>query len=113
LNISFYYGPSLDSTPYLLKEYTEQDNGTYTALDYEVTEKEKKYYWRISVNDGVNFVNQSLIFTSETEVNIIADNSGRAIFSICLILGIVGFIWYRRRKNNNNNNNNYQNNYPF
>ena len=65
MNVSLYYGPSLDNTNTLLDNYSNIDNSTLTALLFTASARSTNYYWRINANDGDTETNLTLKFKSE------------------------------------------------
>jgi len=101
MNLSFYYGPSNISTPNLLGSFSSQPNGTYNMLDFNASSRFQYYYWRIMVNDGMNWVNETFAFRTEGYANVVpGGNVSSTVFGVIGILGIIGLfsLFLNRRK---------------
>ena len=101
MNISIYYGPSLDNTNTLLENFSNINNGTQTSLMFTASSRSNDYYWRICANDGETYNNLTLTFKSEFEdaagfypVN----NNSYALIGLLGLVGLIAVLWQRKRK---------------
>jgi hypothetical protein len=100
MTLRFYYGNSTaNATTQLGATQSGLGNGTYNQLFYPATNYSTIYYWRVYVDDGSDFVNNTFYFTT-----IAIPGGGITSRSIIGIIGIIGLIglfgglMYNRRK---------------
>jgi len=76
-------------------------NSTNFELCYPASGYATSYTWNLSVNDGVEYLNESYIFTTEGNVKLLP-SSNYAVIGIVGVIGLIGFIFFlikpKRRK---------------
>ena len=91
MNYTVYIGTNASNISTLLATGNSVNNGTYPHLYYSAIDYSTKYYWRLSVNDGVIFRNRTLNFmTGMGDKLIIIDNTNYGLLSIFGVLGLFG-----------------------
>jgi len=51
-----------------IRRYTNVDNGQYSSISTDMTNLGVKYYWSVSVTDGIRWTNKTYSFTTTTTV---------------------------------------------
>lgn len=101
MTLGFYYGNSTaNATIQLGATQSGLGNGTYNQLFYPATNYSTTYYWRVYVNDGTDYVNNTFHFTTTT---VPGDDRvfSRSVIGVIGIIGLVGLmigLLYNRRK---------------
>ncbi len=100
MNISWYYGP-LGNENILLGIDTNFSNSTQFEQNWNASVRATDYYWRIQIDDGINYENYSYTFMTEGYGGghiITSPYVAIAFGAIALIIGIIVFLFIRRRK---------------
>jgi len=99
MNMSIYYGTK-GNVNTLLTTHTNVANGTYNADYFTASNRTTTYYWRVQLNDGTNYLNETYNFT--TEGFIIPKYPSNALAAAALMLAMMavtfGVILFIRRK---------------
>ncbi|MBD3263569.1 MAG: LPXTG cell wall anchor domain-containing protein [Candidatus Omnitrophica bacterium] len=101
MNVSIYYGPSLNTTNTLLENFSNINNGTQTALMFTASSRSTNYYWRINVNDGETETNATLTFKTEYEDAAgfyPVSNNSYALVGLLGLIGLLALLWRKKRK---------------
>jgi len=100
MNISWYYGLSQGNENNLLGTDTNQNNGTVTELFYSATNRTTTYYWRVQVDDGTTYVNDSFYFKTEgTPTGIVPPNRSLAIIAMMFgVFGIISMLMFNKKR---------------
>jgi hypothetical protein len=67
MNVSWYYGTTLDTCTNLLGSDSTFSNGTQSELNFNASSRSTEHFWRMFYDDGDNFFNQTFSFTTEGE----------------------------------------------
>jgi len=100
MNMSIFYG-SQGSENNLLVTHSNISNGTYSASFYQASGRSTDYYWRIMLDNGVQWINETYGFTTEGyNTPLMPDRLGLAVVGIIFgCLGVVAmFMISNRRK---------------
>jgi len=102
MNVTWYYGTNESDINNILGTDLNISNSTIAKLDFNASQKGIRYYWRVSVDDGINFINATYSFLTEGVLYLPSQRIN--IFSIVGVFGLFAFvfvfIWLRRRKKN-------------
>lgn len=100
MNYSVYTGVNASDCIHLLASGSNVDNGTYNCNEYYNATNYTRYFYRISANDGTEWLNETLWFNCSTEPQMIGGNGlaiGVAMAGCMLAVGFI-FIMIRRRR---------------
>jgi hypothetical protein len=99
MNISWYYGDSLDNCYNLLGSDNLIYNSTQSELDFNASTLSTNYYWRIQVNDGINYINETYKFITEGYSGGFSYQPPSNSLWVLSLFGLVGIaLWFIRRK---------------
>ena len=105
MNISWYYGLSSGNENILLGSDTNIINSTQNELLFAATERSTPYYWKIVVDDGTHYQNETFVFQTEGYGAGYSYQPTANSLWVIGILGMVGFVFVlfflnKKRKNN-------------
>jgi type IV secretory pathway VirB6-like protein len=89
MNYTIYVGNSSENTTIEIANASGVANGTYHDLHYLATNNTQTYYWRVYVNDGILFTNETFSFS-------LTSGAGGMISmgnSFALVLALGGWIF--------------------
>jgi hypothetical protein len=101
MNVSWYYGNSLDTCNNLLGTDTGFYNSTQSELDFNASKLSTDYYWRIQVDDGTNYVNETYYFKTEGYsggYSYTPPSNSLWVLSLFGLIGIALWLISRKRK---------------
>ena len=101
MNMSLFYGTE-GNVNTLLTTHSNVTNGTYNADYFTASSRVNTYYWRVQLDDGSNFVNETYNFTTEGLIIPRYPSNGIAItaFTMGMLAVVFGIITLIRRKRN-------------
>ena len=92
MNVSWFYGNSLTTCNTLLGSESSFTNATKTQLHFNATDIED-YFFRIQLDDGVDWINQSYTFTAGIGGGVMPRSSLWVVGIIFSALGIIALIF--------------------
>jgi len=101
MNISFYYGLSINNTNHVMKTFNNVGNNTFNALFLNAVNHSTWFYWRVMVDDGTNYVNKTYVFMTESRNMLIPNgfNSIPMVFGLCgVIMGFYAVVIHLKKK---------------
>jgi len=99
MNVSWYYGLTEGNENILLGTDNNFVNSTQTELFYPAIDRVTTYYWRVQVDDGTNYVNETFSFRTVGYPGGGTGGGGSTVIGIVGLFGLIGIIsiFLRRR----------------
>jgi len=89
MNVSFYYGTTEGNENTLLGTDNNVANGSYSQSFFQASNRSTTYYWRIQVDDGETYINETFEFKTEGfPGGTVGQPSGNYIYGVIGLLGI-------------------------
>jgi hypothetical protein len=107
MNVSWFYGINNSDINYYLGNSTNITNSTIYKLDFNASKQLTRYWWRIYIEDGYDYINESFCFvTGLGNTSILPVILNRDNFVVGLIAGgclffILGIVISRKRRKRN------------
>jgi len=107
MNFTVYMGNALDDTGYLLNTTTNVRNSTHNVFNHMIYNFSFDYYWRVQLNNGTTWINETFHFTTLGNVSGDTIVGGRDYsWAAGGMIGVAAFafalIGYERRKKKKN-----------
>jgi len=101
MNVSWYWSTNESDTNNLIGSNLNFSNSTQTKMFFGGTDRATVYYWRVQVDDGSNYFNETFNFRSEGHAGYQIKNN-YALAVVGILVGIFAllfvFFWLKKKK---------------